>query len=57
MYFHPNIFPGLQSHDNQLTVLCRVKHLAKIVILDRDVFDVLYKTFHGKSSVILDARH
>jgi hypothetical protein len=53
MHFHPDLFLGLQRHDNQLAVLGRVKHLAKIFILDADFFDVLYVTFHGNSSCVL----
>jgi len=31
--FHPDLFLGLQGHDNELTVLRSVKHLAKISFL------------------------
>jgi hypothetical protein len=32
--FHPDLFLGLQRHDHELAVPGRVKHLAKIFILD-----------------------
>jgi len=50
MHFHPDLFLGLQCHDNELAAFSRVKHLAKIFVLDGNVFDVLYVTFHDNSS-------
>ena len=50
VHFHPDLLPGLQRHYNQLTVPGRVKHMAKIFILDSDFFDVLYETFPDISS-------
>jgi hypothetical protein len=50
VHFHPDLLPGLQRHDNQLTVPGCVKDLTKIFILNSDIFDILYKTSHGKSS-------
>jgi hypothetical protein len=47
VHFHPDLFLGLQRHDNELAVLGRVKHPAKIFILNRDAFNVFYETFHG----------
>jgi hypothetical protein len=47
--FRPDLFLGLQCHDNELAVFCRVKHLAKIFVLDSDAFYVLHKTFHSDS--------
>ena len=46
MDFRPDLFLGLQRHDDELTVLCRVKHAAKLVILDGEMLDVVHKTFH-----------
>jgi hypothetical protein len=54
MHFHPDLFLGFQGHDNQLAVLGRVEHLAKIIILGSDLFDVFDVTFHGKASSILE---
>ena len=31
VHFHPDLLLGLQRHDHELTVLSRVKHLAKII--------------------------
>src|SRR5450759_4572347 len=42
VHFHPNLFLGFQCHDYELTVFRRIKHLAKIFILDRDLFDIFY---------------
>src|ERR1035437_717489 len=50
MYFHPDLLLGLQSHDNELTVLSCVKHLAKILILDSNAFNILHITYHSNSS-------
>jgi hypothetical protein len=43
--FHPDILPGLQRHDNELAVFSRIQYLAKVFILDADLFDVLTKPF------------
>ena len=43
--FRPDLLLGLQSHDDELAVLRRVKHLAKIDILDRETLDVFTKPF------------
>src|SRR5664279_883598 len=48
--FHPDLLLGFQCHDHELTVLSRVKYLAKIIILDRDAFNIFHKTFHSNSS-------
>src|SRR5450759_53943 len=42
VHFHPDLLLGLQRHYNELTVPGRVKHLAKIFILDSDALDVLH---------------
>src|SRR5665647_316982 len=55
--FHSDLFLGLQSHDNKLTVTGRVKHPAKFFILDGDAFDVLYITFHSNSSFAVSYTH
>ena len=39
---HPDLLLGLQRHDYELTVLGRIKHLAKITILDGNAFNILY---------------
>jgi hypothetical protein len=49
--FRPDLFLGLQRHDDELAVFCSVKHLAKLVILDGETLDVLHKTFHNDSSL------
>src|SRR5450631_4643737 len=48
--FRPDLFLGLQRHDNKLTVPGRVKHPAKFFILDGNALDVLHITFHSNSS-------
>src|SRR5674476_1160286 len=48
--FRPDLFLGLSCHDDELAVLCRVKHLAKLAILDSETLDVLHKAFHNDSS-------
>jgi aspartyl/asparaginyl-tRNA synthetase len=53
MHFRPNLLLGLQRHDNELTVPSRVKHLAKIFILDSDGFNVLHETFHSNSFFVI----
>src|SRR5450756_1594281 len=50
VHFRPDLFLGLQRHDNELTVPSRVKHPAKFFLLDGDALDVLHKTFHSNSS-------
>ena len=45
--FRPDLFLGLQRHDDELAVLRRVKHPAKLVILDGEILDVLHKAFHN----------
>jgi len=49
VHLHPNLLLGLQRHDDELAVLCRVKHPAKLIILDGETLDVLYKAFHNVS--------
>src|SRR5665647_2086851 len=48
--FGPDLFLGLQRHNDKLAVLCRVKHPAKIVILKSEILDVLHKAFHNDTS-------
>src|ERR1019366_4130127 len=50
--FRPNLFLGLQRHHDELAVLGRVKHPAKLVILDGETLDVLHKAFHSDSSFV-----
>src|SRR5450756_911922 len=50
VHFRPDLFLGLQRHDNELAVPSRVKHPPKFFILDGDALDVLHKTFHSNSS-------
>jgi hypothetical protein len=47
--FHPDILSGLQRHDNELTVFSCIQYLAKVLITDADLLDVIYKTFHSIS--------
>src|ERR1017187_7445012 len=48
--FRPDLFLGLQRHDDELAVLRRVKHPAELLILDGETLDVLHKAFHNNSS-------
>src|ERR1035437_4955673 len=50
--FRPDLFLGLQRHHDELAVLGRVKHPAKLVILDGETLDVLHKAFHSDSSFV-----
>ena len=54
--FRSDFFLGLQHYDDQLAVLGRIKHLAKIGIADRETLDVLHKAFHMRSFRYPDAR-
>jgi hypothetical protein len=47
--FGPDFFLWLQGHDDELAALGRVKHPAKIGILDGETFYVLDKAFHDDS--------
>src|ERR1039457_1157920 len=40
---------GFKRHHDELAVLCRVKHPAKLVIPDGETLDILYKAFHNNS--------
>jgi hypothetical protein len=53
--FRADFFLGLQRHEDELAVVCRVQHPAKLVILDGETLDVLDKAFHDHSSVVLQA--
>src|SRR5450759_5410827 len=46
--FRPDLFLGLQRHDDELAVLCRVEHAAKLDILDGETLDVFHKAFHKR---------
>src|SRR5450759_334850 len=48
--FRPDLFLGLQRHDDELAVLCRIKHPAKLDILDGETLDVFHKAFHNDLS-------
>src|ERR1035437_4173075 len=47
--FRADVFLGLQCHEDKLAVFCRVKHLAKLGILDGETLDVLHIAFHDGS--------
>ena len=51
MDFRPDLFLGLQRHDDELAVLCRVKHAAKLIILDGEMLDVVHKALHVACSM------
>jgi len=44
--FGPNLFFGLERHDDELAVLRRVQHPAKLFVPDGKILDVLYKALH-----------
>src|SRR5450756_2570281 len=48
--FRPDLFLGLKRHQDELAILCRIKHSAKLDALDGEIFDVLHKSFHNDSS-------
>ena len=41
-----DIITGLNRHHNQLQALTRIENTAKIVVLFRQLFNVVYKTLH-----------
>src|ERR1017187_2179430 len=47
--FRSNLFLGLQRHQDELAILCRIKHSSKLDILDGEIFDVLNKSLHNDS--------
>jgi hypothetical protein len=51
MDFGPDLFRGLQRHNHKLTVPSRVKYAAKVIVLDRDIFDVLYEALHSMAAL------
>ena len=43
--FRPDLFLGLQRHQDELAIPCRIKHSAKLDTLDGETFDVLHTSF------------
>src|SRR5450631_4387335 len=50
--FGPDLFLGLERHDDELAVLRRVEHPTKLIVGDGETFDVLHKAFHSDSSFV-----
>jgi len=48
----PDLLLGLQCHDDELAVLCRVQHAAELFTLDGDALDVFHETFHDDTSLV-----
>ena len=47
----PDLLFGLQGHEDELAVLGRVEHPAKIRVVEGEALDVLDEAFHDDTSV------
>src|SRR5450755_1083029 len=50
--FGPDLFLGLERHDDELAVLRRVEHPTKLLVADGETLDVLHKAFHSDPSFV-----
>jgi hypothetical protein len=46
--FSPDLFPGLQRHQDELAVLCRVEHPPKLIVADGETLYVLNEAFSSR---------
>jgi hypothetical protein len=52
VYLRADLFAGLKGHQHQLNVMPGVEHAAKIVVLDRALFDVVAIALHRAFSLV-----